>query len=311
SNDNSQRASSRKNRVYTFYSFISQTYPNATNILDAAGGRGDLSFLLNNIDNANSIIADPRVPNYTRIIKSVHFLAQNPEEVKIRSINGLPTYQPLAALMPLFMKGQMCTNVDTVGSIAFSIPKNIRMHVDHDFVDAVRNAITMCNGDRLLNHDLVSWDGYWLEEQKKIASNNTYYGGTEPKQSIDNNDMTSQIQESRVALEAFMSLDLIVGFHPDQATEAAIDIAIYLQIPFAVVPCCVFPSEFSNRMHDGVHVKSYDQFLAYLSKKHINIRQSELPFTGSDTAKSIVLYMLEEDFREDESNKDTPALLCI
>jgi hypothetical protein len=31
--------------------------------------------------------------------------------------------------------------------------------------------------------------------------------------------MTSQIQESRVALEAFMSLDLIVGFHPDQVSS--------------------------------------------------------------------------------------------
>jgi hypothetical protein len=218
SNHNSQRASSRKNRVYTFYSFISQTYPNAKNILDVAGGRGDLSFLLSNIDKINSIIADPRVPNYTRMIKSVQFLLHNPEEVKIRSVEGLPTYQPLAALMPLFMKGQMCMTVDNAGSIAFSIPKNIRLHLDQDLVDAVQNAITICNGDRLMNHDLTLWDEYWLKEQMKIESNNDYYGGTEPKRTANENDRTNQIQESRAALEAFMSLDHIVGFHPDQVS---------------------------------------------------------------------------------------------
>lgn len=64
-----------------------------------------------------------------------------------------------------------------------------------------------------------------------------------------------------------------------------------------MVPCCVFPSDFPDRMHEGMNVKSYDQFLAYLLTKHSNIRQDELPFVGSDSAKSIVLYMLEEDFQ--------------
>jgi hypothetical protein len=81
-----------------------------------------------------------------------------------------------------------------------------------------------------------------------------------------------------------------------QATEAAIDLAILLRIPFAVVPCCVFPSEFANRILNGKVVKSYDDFLKYLLKKQDKIRTSRLRFIESDTAKSIVLFMLKEDF---------------
>jgi hypothetical protein len=34
---------------------------------------------------------------------------------------------------------------------------------------------------------------------------------------------------------------VIIGMHPDQATEDIVDVAIQYQKPFAVVPCCVFP----------------------------------------------------------------------
>lgn len=34
---------------------------------------------------------------------------------------------------------------------------------------------------------------------------------------------------------------IIVGLHPDQATDAIVDCALQLGKPFAAVPCCVFP----------------------------------------------------------------------
>jgi hypothetical protein len=39
----------------------------------------------------------------------------------------------------------------------------------------------------------------------------------------------------------------VVGMHPDQATEAIADFAMAEACPFAVVPCCVFPTLFSAR----------------------------------------------------------------
>lgn len=40
---------------------------------------------------------------------------------------------------------------------------------------------------------------------------------------------------------------LIVGMHPDQATEAIVRAAVMMRKPFAVVPCCVFAREFPER----------------------------------------------------------------
>lgn len=93
----------------------------------------------------------------------------------------------------------------------------------------------------------------------------------------------------------------IVGFHPDSATEPAVDFALALRIPFAVVVCCVFPSLFKSRLHRGRPVKTYEQFLAYLLAKDPRMRWEELAFANaSEETKRTVIYMTEEDFLETE-----------
>lgn len=69
----STRASSRKNRVDVFRDFLWKTYGTLTGtgcntcllrkgavILDVAGGKGDLSWLLMNADDVTSVVVDPR-----------------------------------------------------------------------------------------------------------------------------------------------------------------------------------------------------------------------------------------------------------
>ena len=59
----------------------------------------------------------------------------------------------------------------------------------------------------------------------------------------------------------------------DQATEAAVDLALALRVPFAVVPCCVFPSLFPHRRtREGKPVASYDEFVEYLRAKVAGVR---------------------------------------
>ena len=75
--------------------------------------------------------------------------------------------------------------------------------------------------------------------------------------------------------------DVLVGMHPDQATEPIVDAAIELGKPFAVVPCCVFPELFPDRRtKDGDSVRTYVQFLDYLVAKHPDIKLAYLPFKG-------------------------------
>ena len=58
---------------------------------------------------------------------------------------------------------------------------------------------------------------------------------------------------------------LLVGMHPDQATDSIVDAALHLGIPFAVVPCCVFPSLLAASR--GVRLSSRDQLVAHLLAK--------------------------------------------
>jgi len=147
---------------------------------------------------------------------------------------------------------------------------------------------------------------------------------------IDDNDDDDNSKKNKniitkadEALRIINNVDLIVGFHPDQVTEAIVDLALLLNVPYCIVPCCVFPKEFSNRRindddeeeesgsHcDGVKnslrlVGDHASFLLYLRQKDDKIRNSILnfPFTGgkNNTVKNVVLYTLPEDMRKDLS----------
>ena len=81
--------------------------------------------------------------------------------------------------------------------------------------------------------------------------------------------------------EAIARCDVLVGMHPDQATEPVVDAAIALGKPFAVVPCCVFPELFpARRTADGSPVRTYVEFVDYLVAKHPDAKLAYLPFKG-------------------------------
>ena len=79
-------------------------------VLDVAGGKGDLSWLLKNVDGLESIVLDPWKPDPNsvsrneRMVRSIEYLRKNPEETKTRSVPGLLTFQPLAGLLPRLLE---------------------------------------------------------------------------------------------------------------------------------------------------------------------------------------------------------------
>lgn len=65
---------------------------------------------------------------------------------------------------------------------------------------------------------------------------------------------------------ALRECSLVLGLHADQATEHIVELAIRANKPFAVLPCCVFPSLFpQRRLADGEPVRKYEQFISYLT----------------------------------------------
>ena len=108
-----------------------------------------------------------------------------------------------------------------------------------------------------------------------------------------------------VLVDVLNSSVILVGIHPDQATESVIDAALYFNKSFAVVPCCVFPNLFPQRyiskeVRDinsemntvntvntvSTLVRTYDDFITYLCNKDKSILIDYLPFEG----RNIVLY---------------------
>mmetsp|Transcript_6476 Transcript_6476/g.10595 ORF Transcript_6476/g.10595 Transcript_6476/m.10595 type:complete len:312 (-) Transcript_6476:83-1018(-) len=93
-------------------------------------------------------------------------------------------------------------------------------------------------------------------------------------------------------LKLLSTASFIIGVHPDQVTESIVDIAIHLRIPFAVIPCCVFTKLFPERKTTtGDPVRTYEELVDYLLKKHKNIVKGILPFIG----RNIVLYCASFD----------------
>ena len=290
----STRASSRKNRVYVFREFLLQTYgiqdddetPKSPSllkkgdvILDVAGGKGDLSWLLCNVDDVHSVIVDPRPSKSDHLLRSVAYLRNHPELIAERSIPGLPTYQPLACL------------VNQIGDSAESIrkPKNMRILVNEQLVEAVRH-YKKCNS-------IDDWNLFWNNARKHVRD--SYESERLEHEIVAENEVSNA---ETALLDILLRVRLIVGFHPDQATEASIDLAMLLNVPFAMVPCCVFPSEFPHRTNiDGTRVRTYTEFIDYLCRKTPHVRKAYLNFFFTDTAKNQVLYTMPSDLMNAKS----------
>lgn len=84
----------------------------------------------------------------------------------------------------------------------------------------------------------------------------------------------------------------LVGLHPDECTEDIIDVALQLNKPMAVVPCCVFPTLFPGRRlrrlgstddhYISQNVQTYDDFIEYLLQKDSRLQMETLSFEGKN-----------------------------
>lgn len=101
---------------------------------------------------------------------------------------------------------------------------------------------------------------------------------------------TAAIEWSVEGTQALLSsCGLVVGLHPDQATEGLVDFCLATGTPFAVVPCCIYTKQFSKRkLASGKQVRTVDDLVEHLMEKHPEIRRETLNFQGKNT----VLYWL-------------------
>lgn len=166
------------------------------------------------------------------------------------------------------------------GKIEFEAPCHLRLLVDADLVLAV--------SDFRRTKSIEGWTSYFLHGTEKGKETQTL-GYSEGKDVAE-----EDVVDAKLALDFILKAKLVVGFHPDQATDYIIALAEELSVPYCLVPCCVFPSEFPNRrLSDGSHVRCYSELLTYLSENAKNLRRAELCFHFTETAKNIALYTVD------------------
>ena len=71
---------------------------------------------------------------------------------------------------------------------------------------------------------------------------------------------------------------LIIGLHPDQATEHIVDVGLEEGMDFAILPCCVFPIQGGSM--------DFGEWVEYLMSKDSGIKKEYLSCDG----KNLVLY---------------------
>ncbi|KAF9925300.1 hypothetical protein FBU30_004937 [Linnemannia zychae] len=70
--------------------------------------------------------------------------------------------------------------------------------------------------------------------------------------------------------DVFDKASILIGMHPDQATEPIVTMALKHNKPFAVVPCCVFAHENPDRrLANGGTVNTTLEFIQYLTEKEM------------------------------------------
>jgi len=77
------------------------------------------------------------------------------------------------------------------------------------------------------------------------------------------------------------AFQVVVGMHPDQATDQIVAYATRRRVPFAVVPCCVMPSAFA---FDGPrHRSAWVRHLAEVAAgRRFDVVERELPIWGAN-----------------------------
>ena len=250
-------------------------------ILDIAGGKGDLSFVLTNGYGLKSVIVDPRWPEHDKLARTCLWYHEHPVETVQQGREG--QYLARLALAP-----------------PFAIPRHLRLYFEsHGLLAALQSSDSGASSNE--------WHTYWQQAQATVARMET--AAHHAKKHWDKPTIPVQQHQGPVACaneawEIFQHASLVIGWHPDQATDACIDFALARRLPFVVCPCCVFTSLFPQRRlrSNGQPIRNFDQYVQFLSEKDPRIRVGRLPFSspatgdGAGLARNTVLYVLPQDY---------------
>ncbi|CAK0825715.1 unnamed protein product [Prorocentrum cordatum] len=245
-------------------------------VLDVAGGKGDLSWLLRNADGIDAVVVDPRRTDHSKLERTALWYSRNPAAAAEQAVGGEASEGQCLAQLAL--------------QPPYAAPGHLRCHLDAGLLAALEQS----------ESDPAAWDSdvFWEAASARALEEEERARGHHQPPPADAAAAGARVADAARARELLTSARLVVGFHPDQATEvsaaqlrsaqACVDLALALGVPWVVCPCCVFAAEFPGRELDGQVVHSYDAFLRYLRRKHPDPRAED----GTRARRAVQLHEL-------------------
>ena len=257
-------AFTKAGRVGVFRRFIVKEFGPAA-VVDVAGGKGELSFELENLHDVACVVVDPRAPMLDdvsqrfRRFRARGFLANGDEAVS----EGF--------------RRRWREHEEAGVELALRRPRHLRLFFDGALVDW-----TVSGGDDFFAAAARRWTREVLIGESSRKQNYVKVDGRlellpPPPDLVAAPDDAWSATSARAAL---VGADLLVGLHCDGAAEPIIDFALAHGKAFAIVPCCTCSKQFPHRRMNGAPVKSYEDLVSYLLAKDPRIRKARLDFDG-------------------------------
>ncbi|KAL7521550.1 hypothetical protein ACHAWX_006228 [Stephanocyclus meneghinianus] len=282
-----------KNSVFRI--FLMQTYgmeymtQTKGAIIDAAGGKGELAWELLNLTGAKDcVVIDPRPMNL--------------EVVRSKWKRGM--FEPKRT-GPVFSKWYPACEEGCKSRESRS-PSHIRCFFDSkaflQFIgpDEKGEEEKYIDSDQWLQDEIRKAKRIiWTTKGLQHEDGSNYNEETTPKRSgpVDTaecsvNFDSSAIENPSIVREILRNCKLIIGFHPDQAAGYIAEFALARNIPWCIVPCCVYYDCFPKRkLQNGAAVKTYDQLVDWLCEKDPRAKVATLDMEG----KNKVVYCLADE----------------
>eukprot|EP00884_Botryococcus_braunii_P010341 jgi/Botrbrau1/19308/Bobra.0073s0047.1 len=225
-------AASKRHRARIFADWIVSTFGldflrSGSGVVDVAGGRGELAFYLQNVHGIHTTVVDPRPGKLSR--KQHRILASSslqPADSAHCSAGSLPLRTPTDESWPASLDPALRA---TGGFQAAA----------HNFqVGRADDQGKVC--DRSLSRIA---EGPATGEDRFVVGGNGWEGQLPEHLEAE---FGMQLWESRHG-EALRRCSIVVGLHPDQATDPILEFALAFGKPFAIIPCCVFARQFPHR----------------------------------------------------------------
>eukprot|EP00571_Detonula_confervacea_P015906 CAMPEP_0172302942 /NCGR_PEP_ID=MMETSP1058-20130122/4580_1 /TAXON_ID=83371 /ORGANISM="Detonula confervacea, Strain CCMP 353" /LENGTH=441 /DNA_ID=CAMNT_0013013611 /DNA_START=86 /DNA_END=1411 /DNA_ORIENTATION=- len=256
-------------------------------ILDVAGGKGELSFELVNLTGAKDcVVVDPRPlnlglveakwekglfePKRTGVFSKWYPACEEGcKDRKPRSPRHLRCFFDSGSFLE-FVNAKECSEIERT---------NVQFGNE---MERAKRIVWTAKG---LQHE----DGASYNEENAHDGDSTaaQQSGSDRKDSINNeetNTKSETIVDPTEARSILQKCHLMVGFHPDQAAGEIIEFAMTQNIPWCIVPCCVYSNTFSQRkLKDGTKVTSYDHLVRWLCERDPRARTATLDLEGKNT----------------------------